>query len=143
MTKEKHNGKVIILLHLILAVYSFSGVFSKKAAGESFLSLKFCLFYGGVLFLLGFYAIFWQQIIKRMPLSTAYANKAVTVIWGMVWGVLIFKETVSRGQVIGAVIVMCGIILYSFDSKQDANQPSDAEEKAGPVASETEETSHE
>lgn len=116
----KKNYLVIIGLHILMMVYSLSSVFSKKASREKFLSLRFCLFYGGVLFLLALYAVFWQQIIKRLPLSFAFANKAVTVIWGMVWGILIFGESISIQRIIGAVIVIVGIVLFSMeDHKED------------------------
>jgi len=111
----KKNYLVIVGLHILMMVYSLSSVLSKKASGEKFLSLRFCLFYGGVLFLLALYALFWQQIIKRLPLSFAFANKAVTVIWGMVWGILIFGESISVQRIIGAVIVIIGIVLFSME----------------------------
>lgn len=66
-----------------------------------------------IILLLGFYAIGWQQIIKRLPLTTAFANKAVTIVWGMIWGLLFFNEKITTGKVIGALLVMVGIILYS------------------------------
>ncbi|MBP5492057.1 MAG: transporter [Clostridiales bacterium] len=123
---------MLLLLHLLLGVYSLSGVFSKKAAGEAFLSLRFCLFYGGIIFLLGIYAIFWQQIIKRMPLTTAYANKAVTVVWGLLWGIVIFHEGITIKKTIGALIVMAGIVIYSIESAKEEEKKAAAsiDEKA-------------
>lgn len=64
--------KTLFALHMLLMVYSTSGILSKLAAGVDFLSIEFCLYYGGVLLLLGFYAIGWQQILKRLPLTTAF-----------------------------------------------------------------------
>ncbi|MBR6356558.1 MAG: transporter, partial [Lachnospiraceae bacterium] len=74
----KDHYRTIIILNVLLLVYSLSGVCSKLAAGEAFLSGRFLLFYGIVLFLLAVYAVAWQQIIKRLPLTMAYANKAVS-----------------------------------------------------------------
>ena len=79
----------------MLMVYSMSGIFSKLAAGQPFLSFRFCLYYGVIIALLGLYAIGWQQIIKRMPLTSAYANRAVTVVWGIVWGAVLFGEAIT------------------------------------------------
>ena len=118
-SKGKSNIIIFFLLHIILCIFSLSGLFSKLASGESFLSINFCLFYGGVILILGIYAICWQQIIKRMPLSLAYANKAITVIWGMIWGILIFKEQLKIQQVIGAVIVIVGVVLYSMENSYE------------------------
>lgn len=105
--------KILLKLHLILMIYSLSGVCSKLAAGEAFLSVRFCLFYGAVILLLGVYAIAWQQVIKRMPLTTAFANKAVTTMWGLVWGLLFFHERITLGKVLGAALVIFGVVLFS------------------------------
>lgn len=110
---------VFVALHVLLLVYSLSGIFSKLASSQEFLSPEFVLLYGGMLFVLFVYAVVWQQIIKRLPLSVAFANKAVTVVWGIVWGWLFFHEEVSAGMLIGAVVVMVGVVLYSTDAAQD------------------------
>ncbi|MCR5301523.1 MAG: EamA family transporter [Lachnospiraceae bacterium] len=107
----KTKYKYMILLHLILALYSVTGIASKFAAGEEFLSPKFILFYGIVLAGLFIYAFFWQQVIKHMPLITAYANKGVTVVWGIVWGYLIFSEEISVKKLLGACVIIAGIVL--------------------------------
>ncbi|MDD3428882.1 MAG: EamA family transporter [Oscillospiraceae bacterium] len=98
-------------------VFSLSTVCSKMAAQQEFLSLFFIVFYGLVIFFLGIYAICWQQVIKNMPLTTAYANKAVTVIWGLVWGSVIFKEQITLGKILGSIIIIIGIILFATADK--------------------------
>ena len=110
----KDHYRTIIILNVLLLVYSLSGVCSKLAAGEAFLSGRFLLFYGIVLFLLAVYAVAWQQIIKRLPLTMAYANKAVSVLWAMVWGIFFFQERLTPGKLIGALLVVAGIVLFAF-----------------------------
>lgn len=110
--------KTLVLLHIMLMIYSMSGICSKLAAGQKFLSMKFCLYYGLIILLLGFYAIGWQQIIKRMPLTAAFANKAVTVVWGIIWGFVFFKEPITPGKVVGAVLVIAGIVMYALADKE-------------------------
>ncbi len=103
--------KYFVLLHILLCIYSFGGVCSKIASHYTFLSLRFCFFYGLVLINLMLYAIVWQQIIKHLPLTTAFCNKAVNIVWGILWGLLFFGETVSWNMIVGAVIVMIGVII--------------------------------
>lgn len=103
--------KYILELHVLLAIYSISGIVSKYAAQQEFLSVEFCLLYGIVVLMLLLYALFWQQIIKKLPLITAYANKAVTVVWGIVWGVLIFDEQLSLRKIIGAGVTIAGVYI--------------------------------
>ena len=112
----KNKVAVLIALHLILAIYSISGVLSKMASRTHFMDLDFCLYYCGIIILLGVYAIVWQQIIKELPLTVAFANKAVTVIWGIIWGMIFFNESVTPVQIIGVTLIIIGIILYSIDA---------------------------
>jgi drug/metabolite transporter (DMT)-like permease len=112
------KSRMFLFLHLLLLLYSFSEICSKKASEEGFLTLRFFLFYGGVFLFLGIYAIGWQQIIRFMPLTLAYANKAVTVIWGMIWGVLFFQEKITFCKILGAVFVMTGIIIFAREEKE-------------------------
>lgn len=57
------------------------------------------------------YAIGWQQIIRHLPLNTAYTNKAVSIAWGVIWGILIFGEPITWNKVLGAVIVIAGVLV--------------------------------
>ena len=78
---------------------------------SGFFSFKFILFYGLMVFILGVYAIFWQQLLKYVPLTTAFCNKAVGIVWGILWGVLFFKEQIKLNMIIGAVIVIIGVVI--------------------------------
>ncbi len=103
--------KSFLLLHVLLLIYSLGSICSKLAGEAEFLSAPFFLFYGLVLATLAVYALFWQQILKKIPLTTAYASKAVTVIWGLVWGMLFFRETLTVQKVLGAAVIILGIVL--------------------------------
>ena len=128
------NTKTILALNILLMFFSLGGIFSKLASKQSFLSLKFILCYGSLLFIMFVYAIGWQQIIKRLPLTMAYANRAVTIVWGIIWGLLFFNEKLNVGKIIGAVIVIAGVLLYVTESDegehtgQDVNEQKEGEE---------------
>ena len=109
---EKVDKKVFLALHLLLLLFAGTTVLSKLAAGEAFLSLRFCLFFGGEFVLLGIYALGWQQILKRLPLTVAYTNKAVTLVWSLVFGALLFHEQVSLKQILGCALVVAGVVLF-------------------------------
>ena len=114
---------------MLLGVYSLSDVASKKASGTTFLSPGFVLLYAAVLGLLAVYAIGWQQVIKRMPLSSAYANRAITVVWGIFWGYVVFGEAVSVGKLVGAALIICGVVLFARADRDDAT-PAGGDEGA-------------
>ena len=72
----------------------------------------FILLYGGMLAALVVYAFGWQQVIKHLPLTTAYADEAITVVWGILLGFLLFGESITpapghrRGRLLSAGIVL-------------------------------------
>ncbi|MCL2529581.1 MAG: transporter [Coriobacteriia bacterium] len=108
---KKPRWITYVLLHAIILLYTVAAICSKMAALEQFASIQFFAWYAAVLVILFLYAIVWQQILKRLPLTTAFANKGVTVIWGLLWGALLFAENISIGMIVGAVVVLVGIIL--------------------------------
>lgn len=135
MGERRKRLGVLLALHLLLMLYSTSGILSKTAAKYPFMSPGFILSYGGMIAVLGVYAIGWQQVIKRIPLTTAYANRAVTVIWGIIWGAVLFHEGVSPLKVVGALVVLAGVVLFALADSEDASA-TDGEETRGGGADE-------
>lgn len=104
----------MLFLHILLIIYSLSCICAKYASETEFMSFDFCSLYGVIIIVLFIYAIGWQQVIKRMDLSIAFANKSITVIWGFIWGVLFFGEDITLSKIAGASLVMLGCVFYSF-----------------------------
>lgn len=115
--KKRINIRDVLLLQLIVMIYTLSGVAAKYASANEILSLKFILFYGVEIAILGIYAILWQQIIKKFDLSIAYANRAIALLWSMVWAIVFFHENVTAKNIIGVLIVMAGTIIVNSDDK--------------------------
>ena len=112
--------KDFIFLHLSFIVYSINMVFSKYAAAEKLFSFKWMLLYGMVIFILFVYAILWQQTLKKMPLTVAYANKSIVVIWGIIIGAVLFKEEITWNMIVGAGVIIFGIYLVvTGEAKED------------------------
>lgn len=110
--------KKYLLLHFLLLIYSFTGVLSKYASKTKFLSFFFITLYGGIILILGVYAIIWQQLIKKIPITTAFANKSITIVWGLIWSLIFFNEYITLGKLIGIFLIVIGIILFSLSDKQ-------------------------
>ncbi len=117
-----------IMIQGAVIIYTCSSICSKMAAsnkghitilgnrigGLSLIGyLWLCLEIG----CLGFYAILWQQIIKRYDLSIAYANRAFAVFWTFLWGILLFHEKVRPFNLVGILMVFFGILLVNQDAK--------------------------
>ena len=112
--------KNLLFLHAIIFLYSLSSICSKYASGLEFFSFKWMLVYGLQIFILGCYALAWQQVLKRMPLNFAFANKSVTLVWGMIFGVILFDEKLSVLNIVGAVIVLIGVIFMVTENQDSA-----------------------
>jgi len=111
------KARKYIFLHISLFLYSLGGIFAKIAGSKEFWSLEFVFFYGLFLLILFIYAILWQQILKKLPLTVAFANKAIVILWGILWGYLFFNEILRWGMLFGAIIIITGIYLVVSDDK--------------------------
>lgn len=118
----KEKVKIYGVLNMLLLIYSLSGIFSKLASSATFLSFKFLVFYGLVILCLGIYALVWQQVIKKLPLTNAFSNKAITIVWGIIWGYIFFQESITIGKIIGAIIIIIGVILFNRESNSEENE---------------------
>ena len=95
---KKLDPRVFLALHALLLLFAGTTVLSKLAAGEEFLSLRFCLFFGGEFVLLGIYALGWS----------------------LVFGALLFHEQVGLKQIAGCVLVVFGVILFVLADGEEA-----------------------
>ncbi|MCU6696472.1 EamA family transporter [Laedolimicola ammoniilytica] len=114
---KKISPKLILALQLVVMLYTLSSVAAKMASGQAFLSLPFIVYYGVEILILGFYAIAWQQIIKRCDLSVAYANRSMAILWSLVWTVIFFHEALTVKNIIGVLIVFAGTMIVNSDGE--------------------------
>lgn len=128
--KKKVALKDILLLQLAVGIYSINtvvGGFVGNSLNENgVMSIKTI----GLLFLevvvLGVYAILWQQLIGRFQLSIAYANKAMTLLWSLMWSIVLFHENVTLYKIIGVIMVMAGTIILNTDPSAAGENQNDA-----------------
>lgn len=111
----KENKKVlnIIFLHACILLYTGVSILGKVAAAYRFLSLGYILIMAAMAAVLGIYAILWQQVIKPFEPSVAYSNKSVTIIWTTLFSVLVFKEKLTLGNILGIPLIISGIVLVA------------------------------
>lgn len=113
--RKKISVKNIILLQTVIVIYTLSTVAAKYASGSQGMTKNFLLFLGLDVFLLGIYAILWQQMIKKIDLSVAYINRAMAIGWSMIWAVLIFKEQITINNILGVIIVAIGTMIVNSE----------------------------
>ncbi|MCQ2081079.1 MAG: transporter [Lachnospiraceae bacterium] len=124
--KKKVSIKDLLMLQIVFLIYSVSSLVAKFASGNDVMSFKFIMFYGLELVILGIYAILWQQVIKKFELSVAYANKAICLLWALVWSIVIFHDDLKWNQVVGIVIVMAGIVILNSEPSKDDKEKEEA-----------------
>lgn len=118
-TERKPRWGNILLLQAVFFIYSISSVVSKFASNQETFSPGFILLYGVDVLVLGIYALLWQQVIKKFELSIAYANKAVTLLWALVWGIFLFHETITLWKIAGILLVMAGIFILNSGEEEE------------------------
>lgn len=109
----KRNDLPYISLVGINAVYACTAIFTKMASRNEFLSWPYLLWIAGAVGVMGVYALLWQQVIARMPLSTAYMFKGTSLIFVLLISALLFGETITLNNVFGSVIIVLGIVLFA------------------------------
>lgn len=94
-------------------IYATTSIFTKMASQQDVMSLPYMLWIGGAVCVIGLYALLWQQVIARMPVSTAYMFKGTSLIFVLIFSVLLFNETITISNIIGSVVIIAGILLYA------------------------------
>ncbi len=119
----KKTGKIgivdILQLQSAVVVYSLSTVAANMASKYEFLSWGYILFFGLEFVILAVYALIWQQMIKKFQLSIAYANKALTLMWSMLWNFLIFKDGITPLKVVGVLLVVAGVMVMNSEADKE------------------------
>ena len=111
----------ILFLCFAVAVYSASGLFTKLASRYDFLSFSYLLCLGGVVLVLGTYAILWQMALKEVPLNKAYLFRSLGVVYGLAIACYIFHESITWGNLIGGGIVLGGLLVLMSEKPADGS----------------------
>lgn len=94
-------------------IYACTSIFTKLASQHEFLSAPFLLYVSCAIGVMGIYAFLWQQVISRMPLSTAYMFKGLSLVFVLLFSLMIFGESITLGNVLGSIIIIAGIVLFA------------------------------
>ena len=107
------KARDIVALVGINMLYACVGICTKMAAMQATGSWPYLLWFGGAVAIIGAYAILWQQVLKRIELSTAYMFKGTTLIFTMLIAALLFGEIITLPNILGSVIIIIGIVLLA------------------------------
>ena len=113
-----------ISLVLINMLYACVSIFTKLASQQELMSWNYMLCLIGAVGVMGLYAMLWQQILKRIELSLAYMFKGTGLIFVMLLAHVLFGEQITWNNVVGAIIIISGIVLFANSAEPIANRQS-------------------
>lgn len=78
-------------------------------------SAGYFFWFGLAVAILGIYAVCWQLILERIPLTTAYLRRGFSYVLLFVWSTLIFHEVITFKQIIGIAVICLGMVISVSD----------------------------
>jgi drug/metabolite transporter (DMT)-like permease len=109
---KSKSVKYLALIGINL-IYACTSICTKMASRQELLSWPYFFWIAGAIGVMGLYALLWQQVIARMPLSTAYMFKGTSLIFILLISALLFGESITTNNIIGSAIIIAGIVLYA------------------------------
>ncbi len=116
------SGKrpVYLLLHVLLLVSALASLAAKMVGktmeGAALADIRFWVWAALAVGLYGVYALGWQQVLKRLPVSVAYAYTAVTFLWLFLFD-LALGEPFSAGKAAGLLLAAGGVVCCAADGE--------------------------
>lgn len=115
----KWNKSLLLLIPLFLLLVGqiFAKLGAVKFLDEGqinwFLILSYtCLLFRGTV---------WIFIIRKFRLSYAYPLMSISYLLILIISYSLFGEIISRGEIIGALLIVSGIVLISIGEKKVAS----------------------
>ena len=110
--KKTASFKIVVVLLLVNLLFSTVSITVKYTSMQDLFSIRYFIGVSVVIAMLGTYAIVWQQILKRVDMTLAYIFKASGIIYVLLYAVFLFGETITVWNIIGAAIIITGIVLF-------------------------------
>ena len=124
------RSNIIILAIVAVFMESLTSPCLKLGGRYPFMSPGYIAWFYLAVAILGFYAVCWQLILEKLPLTTAYLRRGFSYILIFVWATLIFHEAITWKQILGIMVITLGMVISISDEKSsDRPQPSDEAQK--------------
>lgn len=106
-------------MQVLNIIYSLSSVVLNLASivwkDQGLFNSLMMAYIGLFVLLMAIYAFFWQKVIKKLPLSTAYLSKGLNLFWTLLWAKVFFGELITISNFLGTGIIFCGTIMVTSD----------------------------
>lgn len=101
----------LLLLTTTAFVYATTGIYNKLASMQEALSWAYFEFLLLVVFVMGIYAVLWQLVLKRVPLSQAYLFKSMSIVFSLFFAWSLFHEVITTKNLVGCALIIAGIMV--------------------------------
>ena len=126
---------IVILAVVAVFMESLTSPCLKLGGRYPFMSPGYIAWFCLAVLILGFYAVCWQLILEKLPLTTAYLRRGFSYILIFVWATLIFHEAITWKQILGIMVIMVGMIIsISGESSEGVKGSDSADGSAGSPA---------
>lgn len=78
-----------------------------------FLFILFCIW----CLLVVFRVVFWMKVLTLLELSLAYSFCSLVPVFIMIMGVIFFNEKITKGNVLGGIMISTGLIIMAQSKK--------------------------
>ena len=106
---------IVLLAALAVFMESLTSPCLKIGARYPFMSAPYIAWFCLAVLILCFYAVCWQLILEKLPLTTAYLRRGFSYILLFVWSTLIFHENITIKQIIGIAVISLGMVVSVSD----------------------------
>ena len=110
---NKRNLYTLAILAIVFE--SLSSSVLKMSKDYPVLSPMYLFWFAVAMGIMAVYAVAWQLLLERLPLTTAYMRKGLTYVLIFVWAQVLFHETITLQQYIGMAIIIVGMVVSLSD----------------------------
>ena len=115
---------IVILAVVAVFMESLTSPCLKLGGRYPFMSPGYIAWFCLAVLILGFYAVCWQLILEKLPLTTAYLRRGFSYILIFVWATLIFHETITWKQILGIIVISIGMVISISDEHGSETTPA-------------------
>ena len=106
---KKRNLYALAIVAIVFE--SLSSTVLKLGGQYPFLSAGYLFFFCLAVGIMALYAVAWQLLLERLPLTTAYLRKGLIFVWAAVF----FHEQIQPKQIIGMAVIIVGMVVSMSD----------------------------
>jgi drug/metabolite transporter (DMT)-like permease len=108
---------LFLLINTIIQIMLKTIALGPGGSDYMILILEPSFYFCGLLFIVQ--TVLWLAVLRRLPLSRAYPFTSLSVITMIISGSIFFGESITLGNMLGAVVITTGVIVIAGDQGKE------------------------